>query len=78
MAKPDACHHGRAVDLPGKIYLGTNDAQWPLQAFATPESAASWLSDDPTIRHVYVLNVNYAAELRYVPPVKATYTEEAL
>lgn len=78
MAKPDACHHGRAEKLPGKIYLGTTDGQWPLRVFGVPEHASDWLAEDPKTRHVYVLNVHYAAEMRYVPPVKASYTEEAL
>jgi len=69
------CSHGRLLSLDDFVWVGIQHNQWPVQAFASADQAARWIGDNPKERHVYKLAATPLAELRYVPPVEASYEE---
>jgi hypothetical protein len=68
-----ACSHGRKLNWPPEIWIGIHDSEWPIRAFAHPDQAADWVGDDPKSRHAFRVDGSITAEVRFVPPVPASY-----
>jgi hypothetical protein len=69
------CSHGRIIELQEFVWIGIQHDQWPVCAFSSAEVAARWVGDSPKVRHAYKIAATPLGEVRYVPPIAASFEE---
>jgi hypothetical protein len=58
------------TQLPETLIIGMIEGQWPVHVFTAEAHALHCVSEDPTARQVWEIEVADPVRLRFVPPTE--------
>jgi hypothetical protein len=63
-------------ELPQTAVLGMQRGEWPVRIFVRDVHAIHWMSENPSNREIWRVDIANVRKLRYVPPNEPSLVED--